>query len=59
MNMAAKPLKGRREASHAGSWYVGNPDRLSAQLDDYLDKVPNAIDGVKVPIPGARVIIAP
>ncbi|KAB5584979.1 MEMO1 family [Coniochaeta sp. 2T2.1] len=57
--MAAKPLKGRREASHAGSWYVGNPDRLSAQLDDYLDQVPNAIDGVDLPVPGARVIIAP
>ncbi|OIW28180.1 UPF0103-domain-containing protein [Coniochaeta ligniaria NRRL 30616] len=55
----AKPLRGRREASHAGSWYVGNPDRLSAQLDEYLDKVPNTIDGVDVPVPGARVIIAP
>jgi predicted class III extradiol MEMO1 family dioxygenase len=55
----AKPLRGRREASHAGSWYVGDPDRLSAQLDEYLDKVPNTVDRVDVPIPGARVIIAP
>lgn len=55
----ARPLRGRREASHAGSWYVGNPDRLSAQLDDYLDQVPDVVDGVDVPIPDARVIIAP
>lgn len=55
----AKLLKGRREASHAGSWYVRNPDRLSAQLDEYLDKVPSAIDGVDLPVSGARVIIAP
>ena len=55
----AKPLRGRREASHAGSWYVGDPARLSAQLDEYLDKVPSAIDGVDVPVSGARVIIAP
>lgn len=55
----AKPLRGRREASHAGSWYVGSPDRLSTQLDDHLDQVPGTVDGVDVPIPGARVIIAP
>ncbi|KAF6827915.1 hypothetical protein CPLU01_08841 [Colletotrichum plurivorum] len=42
-----------------GEWYVGDPDRLSAQLDSFLDDVPEKIDDNGLPIPGARVIIAP
>ncbi|APA07326.1 hypothetical protein sscle_02g020960 [Sclerotinia sclerotiorum 1980 UF-70] len=48
-----------REASHAGSWYTSNPSTLSTQLDEWLSQVPSSIDDTKIPIPGARVIIAP
>lgn len=48
-----------RPASHAGSWYEGNPTALSHELDNYLAVVPDTIDGKRVPVPGARVIIAP
>lgn len=48
-----------REASHAGSWYEGDPEQLSTQLDDWLDQVPEALDGAQLPIDNARVIIAP
>ncbi|ESZ97239.1 hypothetical protein SBOR_2362 [Sclerotinia borealis F-4128] len=49
-----------REASHAGSWYTSNPSTLSHELDDWLSQVPSSIhDSSKLPIPGARVIIAP
>jgi predicted class III extradiol MEMO1 family dioxygenase len=50
---------GTREASHAGSWYEANPKKLSSQLDEFLDQVPATLDGSDLPIPGARVIIAP
>ncbi|KAF3762079.1 UPF0103-domain-containing protein [Cryphonectria parasitica EP155] len=48
-----------REATHAGSWYERRADVLSRQLDEYLDRVPAATDGRDLPIPKARVIIAP
>lgn len=48
-----------REASHAGSWYEGDPEELSTQLDDFLDRVPATLDGAELPIDNARVIIAP
>ncbi|PQE08980.1 putative tag-253 protein [Rutstroemia sp. NJR-2017a WRK4] len=48
-----------REASHAGSWYTSRSSTLSAELDDWLDQVPPAIDGKELPVPGARIIIAP
>ncbi|TVY46759.1 Protein MEMO1 [Lachnellula occidentalis] len=48
-----------REASHAGSWYTGNSQALSAELDHFLGQVPSSIKGHQVPIPGARIIIAP
>lgn len=51
--------KGTREASHADSWYEGDPTVLSSQLDSFLGKVPTAIDGSTLPVSGARVIIAP
>jgi len=52
-------LRGTREADHAGSWYSDDADRLSKQLDGWLEKVPDNIDDSKLPIPSARVIIAP
>ncbi|KAI1762323.1 UPF0103-domain-containing protein [Hypoxylon sp. FL1150] len=51
--------KGSREATHAFSWYDGDPDTLSGQLDGFLKDVPDTIDGSSLPIPGARVVIAP
>ncbi|KAJ4419702.1 hypothetical protein N0V85_000873 [Neurospora sp. IMI 360204] len=48
-----------RPASHAGSWYLGNAARLSSQLEEFMSRVPNKLDGKDLPIPGARVIIAP
>ncbi|AEO60163.1 hypothetical protein MYCTH_2309073 [Thermothelomyces thermophilus ATCC 42464] len=50
---------GTREASHAGSWYEDDPEELSSQLDDFLHRVPAELDFTPLPIPGARVIIAP
>ncbi|KZF24183.1 DUF52 domain-containing protein [Xylona heveae TC161] len=50
----------RREASHAGSWYTDDGPTLSSQLDQWLDQVPDTIDGVgDIPSKGARIIIAP
>ncbi|KAI9834365.1 MAG: hypothetical protein M1819_002976 [Sarea resinae] len=50
----------RREASHAGSWYSDDKLTLSSQLDQWLDQVPDSIEGVgPLPPAGARVIIAP
>ncbi|KAH9903803.1 UPF0103-domain-containing protein [Xylariomycetidae sp. FL2044] len=51
--------KGTREASHADSWYEGDPDVLSSQLDSYLAAVPSSIDNHDLPVSGAKVIIAP
>ncbi|KFZ10439.1 hypothetical protein V501_05197 [Pseudogymnoascus sp. VKM F-4519 (FW-2642)] len=48
-----------RAASHAGSWYSSAPATLSSELDGWLAQVPDSIDGNKLPVPGARVIIAP
>lgn len=48
-----------RHAGKAGSWYVASPDELGSELDEYLSKVPNMIDGSSLPIRGARIIIAP
>ncbi|KAI1077630.1 UPF0103-domain-containing protein [Whalleya microplaca] len=51
--------QGTREASHANSWYEGDPDSLSHQLDGFLNDVPSTIDNNSLPISGAQVIIAP
>lgn len=48
-----------RPASHADSWYEGNPRELSSELDDNLADVPATLHDSPLPIPGARVIIAP
>ncbi len=50
---------GTREASHAGSWYEDDAEELSTQLDEFLDLVPTTLDDSNLPIPGARVVIAP
>jgi len=50
---------GTREASHAGSWYEDDPVGLSQQLDEFLGRVPDTLDQISLPIPSARVIIAP
>ncbi|KAI9656404.1 MAG: hypothetical protein M1831_004656 [Alyxoria varia] len=67
-------MSGSREASHAGSWYSAHSQTLSAQLDQWLDTVPNistctgpisskagsiAAAQASFPTPGARVVIAP
>lgn len=52
-------LSGTREAGKADSWYEGDPDVLSDQLDGFLSDVPASINNSNLPIPGARVIIAP
>lgn len=48
-----------RRPGKAGSWYAGDPTVLRSQLEEYLARVPDQIDGNGLPIPGARVIIAP
>ena len=49
-----------REPLHAGSWYSDSTRTLTRQLDDWLAQVPDSLDPVgSLPVPGARVIIAP
>lgn len=48
-----------RAASHAGSWYTAGPSILSSELDGWLAKVVKDSKEKELPIPGARVIIAP
>lgn len=58
-----------REASHAGSWYSSNGRELSTKLDGWLNAVSlpvkfiraesNGESAFQLPVPGARVIIAP
>ncbi|KAF8432088.1 MEMO1 family [Terfezia claveryi] len=54
------PNKLEREATHAGSWYTNVPSTLDLQLESWLNAVPDQIEGVgRLPVPGARIIIAP
>ncbi|KAL2754930.1 hypothetical protein ACRALDRAFT_1077117 [Sodiomyces alcalophilus JCM 7366] len=48
-----------RKPGKQGSWYSGDANKLADQLEEFLEDVPNQIDGSGVPIPRARVIIAP
>lgn len=58
-----------REASHAGSWYTDSKSQLSSQLDGWLAAVTTPVQAIgpvsngdavdAVPVPGARIIIAP
>ena len=50
----------KREATHAGSWYSEDGQKLSEQLDGWLKKVPKHVPNVgELPQPFARAIIAP
>ncbi|RYO87772.1 hypothetical protein DL762_004062 [Monosporascus cannonballus] len=51
--------RGTREASHAYSWYDGDPTSLSRQLDGFLEEVPDTINNSTLPISGAKFVIAP
>lgn len=58
-----------RDASHAGSWYTDSKPQLSSQLDGWLAAVTSPVTAIgplsngdavdAVPVPGARIIIAP
>lgn len=58
-----------REASHAGSWYSASKSQLSSQLDGWLSAVDGPVSCIgpqsngqqlqELPVPGARMIIAP
>ncbi|TGZ83916.1 UPF0103-domain-containing protein [Ascodesmis nigricans] len=48
-----------RAATHANSWYSGVRDTLNSQLDSWLEAVGDNIDQVPLPVPTARIIIAP
>lgn len=48
-----------RPAAKAGSWYKSNAKTLQAELLNNLAAVPESLDGASLPIPGARIIIAP
>ena len=58
-----------REASHAGSWYTDSKSQLNSQLDGWLHAVKPPVTCIgpqsegqtagEVPVPGARMIIAP
>ncbi|KND91193.1 Protein MEMO1 [Tolypocladium ophioglossoides CBS 100239] len=48
-----------RPAGKAGSWYTGHVAALERQLNGFLALVPETINDSPLPIPGARVIIAP
>ncbi|EPS42192.1 hypothetical protein H072_3822 [Dactylellina haptotyla CBS 200.50] len=53
-------MSGSRPASHAGSWYTDDREDLDKELNGYLARVPDSIDGVgTIPPDGSRVIIAP
>ncbi|WEW59651.1 hypothetical protein PRK78_005130 [Emydomyces testavorans] len=49
-----------REPTHAGSWYSDKAATLTRQLDEWMNRVPNEIEGIgTLPVAGARAIIAP
>lgn len=49
-----------RRPTHAGSWYEDDSTTLKAELDGWLDAVPDEIEQLgSLPIPGARIIIGP
>ncbi|PKK48794.1 hypothetical protein CI102_6678, partial [Trichoderma harzianum] len=48
-----------RPAAKAGSWYEDVVEKLETDLNTFLATVPETVDGSSLPIPGARIIIAP
>ncbi|EXM12048.1 MEMO1 family [Fusarium oxysporum II5] len=59
MNPFETTMTTTRPASKAGSWYEEDQKLLRRELQNYLAAVPESFDGVALPIPGARVIVAP
>lgn len=53
------PSRDTRQPGKQGEWYLGDAKKLREQLDGFLADVPDQIDGNALPVPGARVIIAP
>ncbi|KAI6769779.1 hypothetical protein HG530_004408 [Fusarium avenaceum] len=48
-----------RPADKAGTWYDDDAKKLEAQLKGFLAAVPESVDGVSLPVNGARIVIAP
>ncbi|RGP60655.1 hypothetical protein FLONG3_10786 [Fusarium longipes] len=48
-----------RPAAKAGTWYNDDAAKLETQLINYMAAVPESFDGVALPVPGARIVIAP
>lgn len=48
-----------RSLGKAGTWYAEDKGQLSRQLEDYLREVGPKINDSSLPIPGARIVIAP
>ncbi|KAK9468473.1 MEMO1 family [Lipomyces arxii] len=49
-----------RNATHAGSWYLGDGPKLDRQLTEFLANVPAAsFEHGPLPVPDARIIVAP
>ncbi|KAK9461133.1 MEMO1 family [Lipomyces oligophaga] len=50
----------KRTATHAGSWYLGDKEALDEQLTRFLGNVPDSsYEHGQLPVPGARIVIAP
>ncbi|KAL7927187.1 MEMO1 family [Trichoderma austrokoningii] len=53
------PFPDTRPAGKAGGWYTDIVVDLADQISGFFAKVPETIDDSSLPIPGARIIIAP
>lgn len=53
------PADNRPPMKAFDGWYELAPFQLRWEFDEYLEEVPETIDGSALPIPGARAIIAP
>lgn len=52
-------FEGTREATHAGSWYDDDAERLRAQLDALLDEAEAAAGAAGAPVRPARAVVSP
>lgn len=57
--METKTDTNTRPATKAGSWYTDDLEDLDAEINGFFAKVPETVDESSLPIPGARIIIAP
>lgn len=57
--MATETNTDIREAGKAGSWYTNKVKDLAEQISGFFADVPETVDDFSLPIPGARIIIAP